>query len=434
MTPTWVLSLVSLSILGVLLAGMRVSFGLALVGLTGLVWLMDPPQPQVAGKLLWNATNSYVLTAVPLFVLMAEIMVRSGLSERAFKTVLQWLGPLRGGAAYATVLGSAIFAAMSGSSVANAAALGAVAGKPLTDAGYSHRLTFGTIAAGGTLGILIPPSTALIIYGSLTGESVGHLFMAGVIPGIVATTLFFVTVAIWSFLRPSDAPRLPPVPLSERVASLLGLIPALALLLLVLGGIYDGFFSPSEAAGIGAFGALVIAGAHGALSLRVLTEALRSTVLVTSMIMLIIAGASIVTYVVGFLRLPATLTEYIVASGIPVGLILFFIALLFLVLGCFIETVSLIVLTVPVLHPVMTALDVSGMWLGVYVVILVEIGLITPPVGLNLFVLQSVPAGQTFRDIAVGATPYVVLLLLTVLLLVAFPEMATWLPEQMKGR
>lgn len=432
MEITWSLGWISFGILAVLLAGMRVSFGIALVGLLGLWLLLDPAQPQVAGTILWSATFSYALTAVPLFVFMAEIMTRSGMAGRAFKAMLDWLGPLRGGAGYAIVCGSAIFAAMSGSSVANAAALGAVASGPMARAGYNNKLSFGTIAAGGTLGILIPPSTAMIIYGSLTGESIGHLFMAGVFPGLLATALFFAVVAIWTVVRPGDAPRLPPVSLAERLASLYDLAPAFALLTIVLGGIYQGIFSPSEAAGIGGFGALAIAAVTRSLSKRVLADSLRSTVEVTSMILLIIAAASIVTYVVGFLRIPTILTEYIATSGMPVNMVLFLVASLFVVLGCFIESTSLIVLTVPVLYPMMKALGLNGEWLGVFVVLLVEIGLITPPVGLNLFVLKKVPGSQTFSDIALGAIPYVLVLLLTILLLVAFPQLATWLPEQMR--
>lgn len=418
-------------ILAFVLAGMRIAFALGLVGLIGLTWIVEPAQPQIAGSLMWDASVSFTLTAVPLFVFMAEVLVRSGVSVLAYRNALQWFGAVPGGGAYATVLGSAAFAAMSGSSVANAAAMGTIAGKQLVDSGYDKKLTFGTIAAGGTLGILIPPSTALIIYGSLTGESIGHLFMAGLVPGLVGVAFFFVIVGVWVAMSPGAAPRLPAVPLRERVRGLAGVLPTLALLVVVLGGIYAGVFSPSEAAGIGAFAAMVLAALSRALTFRMLHDSLQATVALTGMIMLIIAAATVVTYVVGILGIPASLSQLIVDSGLSVWIILILVALLFTILGCFIESVSLIVLTIPVLYPVMTALGVDGVWLGIYVVILVEIGLLTPPVGLNLFVLQKIPAGQTLRDIAHGVLPYLGALALLLVFLVFAPGLATWLPSNM---
>lgn len=428
------LGLLAAILLLLMLMGMRVAFAMAMTGAVGLVFLLDPAQPDVIGRQLWNATNSYTLTSIPLFVLMAELLVRTGISGRAYAVALQWLGPLRGGAAHAAILGSAAFAAMSGSSVANAAAMGTIAGPQMAANGYDHKLTFGTIAAGGVLGILIPPSTAMIVYGALTNESIGRLFMAGMIPGLVAVALFFVVVAIWSALRPQDAPAMPKVPLGERLKSLYMVLPAIALLVVVLGGIYYGVFSPTEAAGIGAFAAMVIGAVQGLMSLAVLRDSLRSTVNVTAMIMLIVAAATIVTYVVGFLQIPALLSKLVVSSGLPLLAVLMLIAALFIVLGCFVEAVSLIVLTVPVLYPVMISLGVSGIWFGVFLVILVEIGLIHPPVGLNLFVLQQVPAGQTFRDIALGALPFLAVLFVLLGLLIAYPELATWLPQQMVNK
>lgn len=431
MDPILALAVIFGMILLLVIAGMRVGFVLALVGIVGLIWLLDPARPHIAGRLIWHSTVSYTLTAVPLFVFMAEILVRSGISVRAYQNGLQWLGGIRGGGAYATVLGSTVFAALSGSSVANAAAMGTIAGKQLTEEGFSKRLTFGTIAAGGTLGILIPPSAALIIYGSLTGESIGHLFIAGLIPGLLAVILFFAVIGGWVLLRPEAAPPLASVPLRDKLRGLLGVLPTIALLVIVLGGIYAGFFSPSEAAGIGAFAALVLAALSGRLNRRILSDSLRATVALTGMIMLIIAGASVVTYVVGMMGIPAALSAAITASGLPLWFILCLVAALFIILGCFIESVSLIVLTIPVIYPVMTAMDVSGIWLGIYLVLLVEIGLLTPPVGLNLFVLQKVPAGQTLKDIAQGVVPYIVVLALLLVILVLFPGLVTWLPSQM---
>ncbi len=431
MDPVIAIGILAGLILIALAIGMRVAFVILMVSIAGLFLLLDPAQPQILGRQLWHATFSYILTCVPLFVLMAEILVRTGISGQAYGVALQWLGPLRGGAAHATVLGSAVFAAMSGSSIANAAAMGAIAGPQMTKVGYSPKLAFGTIAAGGMLGILIPPSTALIIYGSLTNESIGHLFMAGVIPGLIGVALFFAVVAIWSYIRPQDAPTLPRVPWRERLTSLSSVIPAVLLIVSVLGGIYKGIFSPTEAAGVGAFLAIVLGTVQGRMSRAVLRASLQSTVQVTVMIMFIIAAANVLTYVIGFLQIPALLSQQVLESGLSVLAILIFVGILFIILGCFVESVSLIVLTVPVVYPMVSALGVDGMWLGIFLVLLVEIGLITPPLGMNLFVLQKVPGDQTFGDIAAGAVPYLVAMIMLVGLIIAFPSIVTWLPSRM---
>lgn len=434
LSPFVLLGILSALLLVVLAIGTRVAIALALAGIVGLMFFLDPAQPLVLGRQMWHATNNYTLTAVPLFVLMAELLVRTGISGRAYTVALQWLGSIRGGAAYAAVLGSAVFAAMSGSSVANAAAMGTIAGKQMAQIGYSHRLNFGTIAAGGTLGILIPPSTALIVYGALTNESIAQLFMAGVIPGAIGMVLFIAVVAIWTRIRPEDAPPMAPVPMRERLLSLGAVFPALVLLFVVLGGIYWGIFSPTEAAGIGAFCAAGIGIAQRTLTVEIVRSSLRATVNVTAMIMFIIAAATVVTYVVGFLQIPAILSQKVVNSGLPVLAVLLLVGVLFIVLGCFVESVSLIVLTIPVLYPVMISLGVSGIWFGIFMVILVEIALIHPPVGLNLFVLQKIPAGQSFKDIAIGAMPYLFALFLLLGFMIAYPTLATWLPQTMMVR
>jgi len=246
--------------------------------------------------------------------------------------------------------------------------------------------------------------------------------------------LFFAVVAVWVRLHPEDAPRMAPVPMRERLASLGAVFPALVLLVVVLGGIYWGFFSPTEAAGIGAFCAAVIAMAQRLLTVEIVRSSLRATVNVTAMIMFIIAAATVVTYVIGFLQIPAILSQKVVSSGLPLLVVLLLVAVLFIVLGCFVESTALIVLTIPVLHPVMTSLGVSGIWLGIFLVVLVEIALIHPPVGLNLFVLQKIPAGQSFADIAIGAVPYLLALFLLLGLMIAYPALATWLPETMTVR
>lgn len=428
---TLMLAAVVIGLLAVLFMGMRIGIAIALVGVVCLTLLLAPPQPDVAGELIWNATKSYYLTSLPLFVFMAEVLLIGGIADRAYRAAVDWLGPVPGGAAHSTVAASVGFAAMCGSSVASAGALATMVAPQLTSHGYSKRLVFGTLAAGGTLGILIPPSLALIIYGALTGESIGHLFMAGVLPGLMLAGLFSVTIVIWAWLRPGDAPRMPGVGMKQKLKSLAALLPALAVIGSVLGGIYTGYFSPTESAGFGSCLALLLALVNRKLTWQGVRAAARSSVETTSMIMVIVAAAAILTYVFGLLRVPGLLSEAIATSGLPTTVILIGIAVLYVVLGCFIESISLVVLTVPILLPVLQTLGVDLIWFGIYVVLLVEVALLTPPVGLNLFVLQRVRAGQTLNDIIIGSIPFIGAIVVGLVILLIWPQIATWLPSRM---
>jgi tripartite ATP-independent transporter DctM subunit len=410
--------------------GMRVTYAILAIGLGGIATLLGPSQLRVAGGIMWESANSYILTSLPLYVLMAEILMRGGIARGAFDSIARLLRFLPGGAAYANVVGSAVFAAVSGSSVANAAALGTVAGPQMVRLGYSKRLTFGSIAAGGTLGILMPPSSAMIIYGSLTGVSIGQLFIAGIVPALMVSALFAFVIAVWSILRPGDAPRAAErLDMRSGVADVFALLPVLTLIGFVLGGLYAGVFSPTEAGAGGVSGALLLVLIGRSFRIRDLWGACLTTVSVTSMIVLIIAAASILKYLLAYLQVPADLTRFVTGLEIPLWGVMILITALYLFLGMFVESVTLIILTVPVLYPVLEALKVDGVWLGVYLVLMIEISLLTPPVGLNLFVLQRVPAGQTFQDITIGAMPFVIALVVATALVYSFPEIATWLPE-----
>lgn len=417
-------------ILGLMAAGHRVVHALGLAGIVGLVFVLEPSQPQVIGRAIWDSLASFVLTALPLFVLMAEILVRGGVARRAYEAIAVLLGPLPGGAAYANVAGSAVFSAVSGSSVANAAALGMVAAPEMSRLGYGHRLTFGSIAAGGTLGILMPPSSALILYGSITGISIGQLFLAGILPALLATALFALVILLWSMVRGADMPGTTIAVSGSRILREVGaLLPVLALIALVLGGLYKGVFSPSEAGAAGVGGALLLVAARGALRLSDLWEASRTTVSITSMILMIIAAAALLKYVLAYLQVPAQLSASALELGLSYWTLLLVLGCLYLLLGLFVESVTLIVLTVPVLYPVLSGLGVDGLWLGIFLVVLVEISLVTPPVGLNLFILQRVEAGQSFSDIAVGSLPFVAALIALIVSISVFPEIVTLLPE-----
>lgn len=419
-----------ITVMAVLLVlGVRVAYVLLTAGMVGTLVVLQPSDPLGVARKAWDATNSYSLTAIPLFVFMAEVLLRADVTRSAYKGFAALLGPLPGGAAYANIGGSTVFAAISGSSVANAAALGTVAGPAMTELGYSRRLTFGSIAAGGGLGILMPPSTALIVYGSLSGVSISKLFMGGVVPALILGLLFCFVVFLWGLLRPADAPSAGRPTISDLIEAISGLLPLLFLIGVVLGGIYAGAFTPTEAGGVGAVGGIMIALLRRKLSMRMLWDSASASAALTSMILLIIAGAAVVSYVVGMMALPSELTFLITDSEITVLSLLLLIALGYILLGLFIESVSLIVLTVPVLFPVLSGLGVDGIWLGIYTVVLIEIGLITPPIGLNLYVLERIPAGQTMSDIVIGAIPFIGALLALVALIVVFPEIVTWLPS-----
>jgi len=429
MTIDLVVWLLPVLMLVLLLLGMRVAYVLLAVGLVGVIFALEPAQPVSMGREIWSATNSYTLTAIPLYVLMAELLLLSGITQDAYRAVTRVFSFLPGGAAYANIAASSVFAAISGSSVANAAALGTISAPSMVKMGYSKRLTFGTIAAGGVLGILMPPSAALIIYASMTGLSVGHLFLAGIIPALMLAGLFICTIAIWSVVAGSATPRGESLKgWKEFAHAAMVLVPLLALIAVILGGIYAGIFTPTEGGGIGAFFAGVITAFKRQLTMKNLWEAARNTVSMTCMIMLIIGGAATLTFVMGMLAMPAILTEAVLSSGLSTTTLLLLVALIYVVLGLFIESVSLIILTVPIIYPVLSSLGVDGIWLGVYIVMLIEIGLLTPPVGMNLYVLQRVPAGQTMLDIVLGALPFVGAIFVGIVMLLLVPELATWLP------
>jgi tripartite ATP-independent transporter DctM subunit len=431
MDPIAQLGIVLAVIIGLMALGMRVFYAILAVSIGCLGLMLDPPQYRAMGSVMWESSNSFILTALPLFVLMAEILTRGGIARSAFDAIAHLLRFLPGGAAYANIVGSAVFAAISGSSVANAAALGTVAAPQMIRLGFGKKLTFGSIAAGGTLGILMPPSSAMIIYGSITGVSIGQLFIAGIVPALLVSLLFVVIILGWSLIRPQDIPAVASTKSDERSLGqhLAALLPVLGLIVFVLGGLYVGMFSPTEAAAAGVLGSVVLCIAFRQLRWRDLWLSALATVMLTSMIVMVIGAASVLKYVLAYLQLPAQVTALVTEQSLTLGAVMLMVTLLYFVLGIFVESVTLIVLTVPVLFPVLTSLGIDGVWLGVYLVLMIEVSLLTPPVGLNLFVLQRIPAGQSFGDIAIGALPFVTALLAATLLLYLFPGIATGLPE-----
>jgi len=426
--------LIVVVLLILLFSGVRVGLALGIVGLLGLLFFLpriSSPE-RIMSNLAWSAINKFPLTPVPLFILMGELLVLARMNETLYGTLSLWLGKVRGGLCHATTVSCAIFAAMSGSSLATCATLGTIAGPEMLKRGYSKSMTYGTISAGGTLGILIPPSITMIIYGNLAGVSIGHCFIAGVIPGILCTITFIVLVDIWGRLKPASIPRAESVKMSmgKKIFSSVRMLPPLAVIFFVLGGIYLGVTTPTEAGAIGALCAFILCLVQRDLSWRSLWAVLLATVRTTSFIMIILAGASIVSFVTQYLRVPEVLTKSVMQLEISPYFVMAMFYLLYLILGMLVDPVSMMVMTVPTILPTVEILGFDPIWFAVVVTLACEIGLITPPVGLNLYILRGV-SDASIGEIALGAAPFVIVLILNLAILTAFPILSLWLPNLM---
>lgn len=403
-----------------------------LTAFLGALIYMGWPILLMFGNHMWSGQNDFILTAIPLFVLLGELLVRSGVAEGLYRSLSDWLRRLPGGLLHSNIGASAVFAAVSGSSVATAATISNVAMPVLHERKYDEGLTAGSIAAGATLGILIPPSINMIIYGSMTNTSIGQLFAAGLLPGLLLTALFMVLIAILVMAKPSLAvPIMPPRPWAEKMASLLEILPPMVIFAVVMGTIYAGWATPTESAAIGVVCALVIAVLKRKMSLTLLHEAMLSTVRISSMILLIMVGAHFLNFVIGMLGIPQTLTRYVVELGAGPVQVLLLLVVFYLILGCFMETLSMMIATLPVVFPMIVQLGIDPVWFGIFLVIMMEIGLITPPIGMNLYVVQGVRMRGSILDVIRGAFPFVLLILAFTFLLMIWPDLALWLPRQL---
>ncbi|MDP2916847.1 MAG: TRAP transporter large permease [Dehalococcoidia bacterium] len=418
----------------VLLLAFRMSIGLSmgLVGLLGLIYLRGWNQGLEMSQLVpYRTAAAYTMSTIPLFVVMGNFAFYSGISKDLYSATHKWLGNLPGGLAMATTAGCAGFAAICGSSVATAVTMGTVSLPEMKRYKYDSALATGCIAAGGTLGILIPPSIGFIFYSMLTSESIGKLFIAGILPGILLAILFMIAIYIVTRLDPMLGPPGPRTTFIEKIAVLKGMWPVLILFLIVIGGMYLGVFTPTEAAGVGAFVAFVIMIAKKGLNRKNITDSLLDTGKMVAMCYLIILGATIFSYFIAFTRIPTELAEFV--SGLPVpSLVIFaFIIVIYLFLGCIMDPISMIILTVPIFYPMTKALGFDPIWFGVIIVITMEMGMITPPVGVNVFVIngvaKDVPMETTFR----GMIPFLIAMVVGVVILTAFPQIATFLPGTM---
>lgn len=433
--PEWLELAIAMTLfVGLLASGMPIALAIALPAIVYLVMHGGFHTVKGLGLVSWGSTNNFTLTSIPLFILMAELMQRSGMTFRIYRGLSKLVAVLPGGLLQTNIAGSALFAAMSGSSVATAAAIGSTALPQLASRGYDRRLSAGSLAAGGTLGILIPPSIAMIIYGTFTETSIAKLFIAGVVPGLVLTLMFMIYIAIHTSARPELAPReARPSSPGEVGGALRDLFPFALLLGGTMGSLYLGLVTPTEAAAVGCALALLVAALWGEFSTRMIGEALRSTILISGNILVIVFAAFIFSYAISLGGIGEKLTALVVEMELTRLQFLLALFVLYLILGCFVESIGMIVITVPLLYPLLLNYGIDPIWFGVVLVILVEIGQITPPLGINLFVVQSIWDGK-FEDVIFGAVPFLLLMILLLLMLMALPGLALWLPEQMTVR
>ena len=423
------LAVTAIALIVMIALAIPIGAALGLLGV-GLGLVFSPVAlDRALGEIFWRSSNDFLIVAVPMFVLLGELVLRAGIAKRMYDALGHWLSWLPGGLMHTNVGSCAMFAATSGSSVATAATLGTVAMPECERHGYNRRLFLGTLASGGTLGILIPPSINLIVYGLLTNTSVPKLYLAGFLPGILLALLFMGTVLVACLVRPDFGGE--PVRSSWRARfySLVDLLPPLFLFLLVIGSIYAGLATPTEAAALGVIGALVLSVWTGTLSVDMLKDALLSTMRTTGVIMLIILAAVYLNFVLAAIGLTRELTQFIESLGLTPLQMIIAIVVFYIVLGCFLETFSMMLTTVPLIAPIIIALGYDPIWFGILLMVLLEMALITPPIGINLYVIQGIRNDIRFNDVAIGSFPFVVAMALTVVLLITFPQVALWLPD-----
>jgi tripartite ATP-independent transporter DctM subunit len=417
-----------------LLLGSGVWIGLALLGVAyvGMEMFTSRPAGDAMMTVMWRSSSSWSLTALPMFIWMGEILYRTRLSEDMFKGLAPWMARLPGGLLHTNIAGCTIFAAVSGSSAATLTTVGKMTIPELRKRGYPERLTIGTLAGAATLGLMIPPSLTLIVYGVAINESITKLFIAGIVPGLVLAFLFMCYVFVASKLskdyRPADEPVLP---FLEKVKRSRFLVPVLLLIFLVIGSMYVGFATATEAAAIGVLGSLALAFAQRTLTVGNFFESLMGATRTSAMIALILAGAAFLSLSMGFTGLPRALAEWIASIDLSRFQLLMVLLVFYIVLGCFLDGISVVVLTIAIVEPMIRQVGIDIIWFGIFIVVVVEMAQITPPIGFNLFVLQGM-TGHPMSFIARAAFPMFMIMAMMVFILIVFPELATWLPENMR--
>lgn len=413
-----------------LLLGLEIAAGIGLIAAVGLYFFVDRPLDQFAFS-AFQELNSFTLTAVPLYVFMGALLFETGVAQRVFDHGSKVVGYIPGGLASSVILGNAVFGAMSGSSVAATATFGKVAYPNMERLGYSPRLSLGTISVGGTLSVLIPPSVILVVYGSWLNISVARLFAAAVLPAILVVILLLLTVMIMVWLKPAIAPKRSAFSARAVSSGLVGLLPFMLLIVITLGLVFGGIMTPTEAGAVGAFLSALLAFGYRSMSYRAFRESMLSAVKITSMIAFLLFAARVLAQVFQYVGLTETLAEFV--QNLPLGTygVLAVIVVMYLVLGCFFESFAMMVLTLPFVSIVVPQLGFDMIWFGVLFVMVAEIGQITPPFGLNLYVLDSVVPGHSVLTIARAALPFLIPLLLAILIMILAPQIALWLPKLM---
>lgn len=423
---------VSAGLLAMLAISIPVGIVLFLLGFGVDQFFSSFPLSRALGNMVWSSSSSATLIAIPFFVLLGEVLVRSGVAARTYAALDRWVSWMPGGLVHANVATATMFSATSGSSVATAATVATVAMPQAEKLGYDPKLFSGAIAAGGTLGIMIPPSINLIVYGFLTQSSIPQLFLAGLVPGLGLALAFLVVTAILCLIRPELGGNRRVFTFFQMARALVDLVPIIILFGLIVGSIYRGWATPTEAAAVGVAGALLIALAFGGVSWTMMRESLLGTIKITSMIMLIIIGASFLNFTLSSAGLGRELTSFMEGLGLgPLGFILV-VVVLYVVLGFFIETLSLMVVTIPIIVPMVLAQGYDVIWFGILMIVLIEMALITPPVGLNLYVVQGARKSGSLNEVMLGALPYVLVMLAMAFALIAVPDIALWLPSALE--
>ena len=412
---------------GLLVSGMWIPFAVGIAALAYLLHAGGVPSLTSLGLVSWGSMNSFTLTAIPLFILMAEILLESGLSQRIFRGLSQVVRFLPGGLLQTNIAGCAVFAAVSGSSVACAASIGTVSVPQLRQRGYDMSLASGTLAAGGTLGILIPPSIAMIVYGTFAETSIAKLFLAGIVPGLILTGLFMLYVGIRAVLNPSLAPKDNSGTTTAWLAVVNDVMPFGVMIILLMGSLYSGIVTPTEAAALGCCIAWLVSKIWGEMSFSTLRRAIRKSVIATGSILFVVYAAFLFSYAIGLAGIAKEISEGVTQAGISKEMFLLFVVLALTILGCFVDSMGMMVITVPILLPSLHVYNIDPIWFGILIVLSVELGQVTPPMGMNLFVIKNI-SGESLSSVIRGTMPFWGLYLFLMVLIYFFPQIVLWLP------
>jgi len=428
-----VVLLLMAGLLVLLFLGLHVASAIILLAFGSDALLLNGMLPLSASSIAWDRMNEFALVAIPLFVLLGEILLRAGIAEKLYNSLAVWMEPLPGGLLHTNTFASALFAATSGSSVATAATIGTVAIPLMEKRGYNNRMVYGSLAAGGTLGVLIPPSILMIVYGALADVSVGKLFIAGMVPGILLALCMSLTIVIMSVVRRTKFERGESIPLIKKLSLLVEIIPTFIIFVIVIGSIYAGLATPTESAALGIVTALILAAFYKTLSISMLHQAFLGAMKTTSMIILIIVAAFCFNFVLALLGLPQAGSRMITEMGLSPYAMIWFLVLFYVILGCFLEAVSMMVTTVGIVVPIIAAAGFDPLWFGIFLTVLMEISMITPPVGLNLYVVQSLrPRGSNIFDVFLGIIPFLFTFIFFLAIMIYFPDIVLWLPSTLK--